>query len=68
MPTYTLLPDEHDFEPEEFEATGPEHLLEMVYGQGWNSARVLQDGTFIFTVARSPSGVWSIMPGLPARH
>lgn len=64
MPTYTLVPDEHDFEPEEFAAEGPAHLLEMVYECGWNSARVLQDGKFAFVVARSVSGIWSILPGL----
>lgn len=64
MPTYTLVPDEHDFEPEEFTAEGPAQLLEMVYGCGWNAARVLQDGMFVFVVARSASGVWSILPGL----
>ena len=64
MPTYTLIPDEHDFDPEELVADGPGDLLARVYGFGWNRARVLQDGRFVFTVAQSLEGVWSILPGL----
>ena len=66
MPTYTLIPDEHDFEPEELVADGPAELLSKVYSYGWNAARVLGDGTYLFTVSRSSRGVWSILPGLPA--
>jgi len=65
MPTYTFLPEEHDFEPEELVADGPEELLSAVYGYGWNKARVLQDGAYVFTVSRSVNGMWSILPGLP---
>lgn len=65
MPTYTLIPLEHDFEPEELVAGGPAQLLNKIYGYGWNSAQVLQDGEFVFVVSCSAAGVWSIMPGLP---
>lgn len=65
MPTYTLVPDEHDYEPEELIADDPRDLLNKVYGYGWNAARVLQDGTFIFTVCRNVDGVWAILPVLP---
>lgn len=65
MPTYTLIPDEHDYEAEELIADGPGQLLAMVYRYGWNAARVLQDGRYIFTVALDSNGVWSILPGLP---
>lgn len=65
MPTYLLVPDEHDFEPKEMIADDARQLLATVYGQGWNSARVLMDGKFVFTVARSVNGMWSILPGLP---
>jgi hypothetical protein len=65
MPIYSLIPDEHDFEPEELIADGPRELLNEIYGQGWNKARVLQDGHFVFTVARNAGGVWAILPGLP---
>lgn len=65
MLTYTLIPDEHDFEPEELTAENPSDLLNKVYGYGWNKARVLLDGQFMFTLARSPAGAWTILPGLP---
>jgi hypothetical protein len=65
MPTYTFFPEEHDFEPEELVADGPQQMLGAIYGCGWNKARVLQDGAYIFTVSRSVDGVWSILPGLP---
>lgn len=65
MPTYTFFPEEHDFEPEELVADGPQQMLASVYGYGWNKARVLEDGKYIFTVSRSVNGVWSILPGLP---
>jgi hypothetical protein len=65
MATYTFFPEEHDFEPEELEADGPQEMLASVYGYGWNKARVLEDGKYLFTVSRSVSGVWSILPGLP---
>jgi hypothetical protein len=68
MPTYTFFPEEHDFEPEEIVADGPEELLSSVYGFGWNKARVMQDGVYVFTVSRSISGLWSILPGLPVEE
>lgn len=67
MPIYTFIPDEHDFEPEQVEADGPKDLLTKVYGYGWNKARVLQDGEFVFTVSRNSDGVWAILPGLPTK-
>lgn len=68
MPVYTLIPDEHDFEPEEIEAADAAQLLTSIHGFGWNRARVLRDGTFAFTVSMNPQGFWSILPGLPEGH
>jgi hypothetical protein len=65
VPVYTLIPDEHDFEPEEFVAADAARLLEEIHGLGWNAALVLQDGNFAFTLPRSSKGVWSILPSLP---
>lgn len=65
MPTYTFLPEEHDFEPENLVADGPEAMLASVYGFGWNKASVFEDGQYLFTLSRSVSGIWSILPGLP---
>ena len=65
MPTYTLVPEEHDYEPEELIAESPKALLGGVYDAGWNRARVLQDGRYIFTLSRDVSGAWAILPGLP---
>jgi hypothetical protein len=68
MPTYTLIPDEHDFEAEELVADGPRELLTKIYDYGWNKARVLEEGQFLFTLARSTSGAWAILPDLPERR
>ncbi len=65
MPTYTLVPDEHDYEPVEMEADSPRQVLGMVHRQGWNAARVLQDGEYAFTISLNPQGFWSIVQGLP---
>jgi hypothetical protein len=65
VPVYTLIPDEHDFEPEVIAAPNAAQLLSEVYGFGWNSARVLQDDQFVFTLQRDPHGFWSILPRLP---
>lgn len=65
MPVYTLIPDEHDFDLEEIAAADAAALLAKIHGFGWNAARVLQDGKFVFTLSRNPKGFWSILPGLP---
>jgi len=65
MPMYTFFPEEHDFESEELVADGPEEMLSAIYGFGWNKARVFEDGEYLFTVSRSITGMWSILPGLP---
>jgi hypothetical protein len=65
MPVYTLIADEHDFEPEEIIAADAAQLLCAVHGFGWNRARVLQDGVYVFTVSLNPEGFWSILPDLP---
>lgn len=68
MPLYNLIPDEHDFEPEEIEAADAATLLAEIHGFGWNAARVMQDGKFVFTLSRNPRGFWSILPGLPEHN
>lgn len=65
MPVYTLIPDEHDFEPEEISAADASTLLAGIHDFGWNAAGVFQDGRFVFTLARNTSGFWTILPGLP---
>ena len=65
MPVYMLIPDEHDFEAEELIAADAAQLLASIHGFGWNRARVMQDGEYVFNVARSPQSVWSILPALP---
>lgn len=56
MPVYTLIPEEHDFEPEDIEAGDARQLLAKVHEFGWNKARVPQDGHYVFTVAMNPTG------------
>lgn len=65
MPIYTLISDEHGFDPEEIEADDASQLLGLIHRFGWNSARVLQDGEHAFTVSLNPQGFWSIVQGLP---
>lgn len=68
MPLYTLIPDEHDFEPEEIVAADAAALLGEIHSFGWNAARVLKHGKFVFTLSRSTKGFWSILPGLPKHN
>lgn len=65
MPRYTLIPDEHEFDQVEIVAADAGRLLAMIHRVGWNAARVLQDGRYIFTVALNPKGYWAVLPGLP---
>jgi hypothetical protein len=54
MPVYTLISDEHGFEPEEVVAADARQLLGLIHRFGWNSARVLQDGEHVFTLSLNP--------------
>jgi hypothetical protein len=65
MPIYTLIPDEHDYDPMAIEADNPAQLLSLVHRLGWNAAQVLKDGEYVFTVSLNPKGFWSILPALP---
>lgn len=60
MPHFTLIPSEHDFEPEEFVAEDPGQALGLIHRLGWNAADLQQDGEYLYSLALNPEGVWSI--------
>lgn len=60
MPLFSLIPLEDGFKPLDFTADGNSQVLNMIHRSGWTGADVLCDGEYVYSVALSDQGFWSI--------